>query len=68
MCGLLGFLNAQLNHDDATHVLENMAQKLVHRGPDAQGVWFDEQDQIGLGHRRLSILDISPAGHQPMIS
>ncbi len=68
MCGLLGFLNAQLNHDDATHVLGNMAQKLVHRGPDAQGVWFDEQTQIGLGHRRLSILDVSAAGSQPMTS
>jgi asparagine synthase (glutamine-hydrolysing) len=45
-----------------------MAATLVHRGPDSRGVWVDEQAGIALGHRRLSILDLSPEGHQPMIS
>jgi asparagine synthase (glutamine-hydrolysing) len=45
-----------------------MSTCLTHRGPDDSGVWVDEEVGIGLGHRRLSILDLSPAGHQPMIS
>lgn len=49
-------------------VLESMAQALVHRGPDDQGVWFDAQQGIGLAHRRLSIVDLSATGHQPMRS
>jgi len=45
-----------------------MADALVHRGPDDVGVWADESASIVLAHRRLSILDLSPAGHQPMVS
>ena len=45
-----------------------MADALIHRGPDDAGVWVDEAAGIALGHRRLSILDLSPAGHQPMVS
>lgn len=45
-----------------------MAATLVHRGPDAQGAWSDEDIRIGLGHRRLSIIDLSREGHQPMQS
>jgi asparagine synthase (glutamine-hydrolysing) len=45
-----------------------MASTLAHRGPDDAGVWVDEAAGIALGHRRLSILDLSPEGHQPMVS
>ena len=68
MCGLLGFFSGCFNPDKATRLLQQMADSMAHRGPDDSGVWFDQQSQIGLGHRRLSILDLSPAGHQPMMS
>jgi asparagine synthase (glutamine-hydrolysing) len=45
-----------------------MSRALAHRGPDDEGVWVDADAGIGFGHRRLSIVDLSPAGHQPMIS
>lgn len=45
-----------------------MTESLRHRGPDDGDVWLDETGAVGLGHRRLSILDLSPAGHQPMTS
>ena len=68
MCGLLGFLGSAFNQEKALVVLQQMADRIAHRGPDGSGVWFDEQTQIGLGHRRLSILDRSSAGSQPMAS
>ena len=45
-----------------------MTRALIHRGPDAEGYWFDPGTGVALGHRRLSILDLSVAGSQPMIS
>ena len=68
MCGLVGFLSTGFDGDTGLRVLGRMADTIAHRGPDASGVWFDEHAQIGLGHRRLSILDISSAGAQPMHS
>ena len=69
MCGIVGFLGPT-GGDQAT--LATLAQKmsacLSHRGPDDSGVWVDERVGLGLGHRRLSILDLSPMGHQPMAS
>ncbi|MHA3902690.1 asparagine synthase (glutamine-hydrolyzing) [Castellaniella sp. WN] len=67
MCGLVGFLGNGRGHDarEAAIVLERMADTIVSRGPDDSGVWIDGSG-IGLAHRRLSILDLSAAGHQPM--
>ena len=70
MCGIAGFL--ELERRSGTHELEAlagaMAATLRHRGPDASGVWADAESGIGFGHTRLSIVDLSPAGAQPMIS
>lgn len=67
MCGLVGFLNAAFLGDWAA-TIRKMNGTLSHRGPDDEGVWIDEAAGIALGHRRLAILDLSPAGHQPMVS
>jgi asparagine synthase (glutamine-hydrolysing) len=68
MCGLVGFLGDGVRRDReaASAVLEHMADTIVSRGPDDFGVWADDPD-IGLAHRRLSIIDLSSAGHQPMV-
>jgi asparagine synthase (glutamine-hydrolysing) len=59
MCGIAGYLG-----DFAAELLPRMNQAQVHRGPDGQGVW--SSGRVGLAHVRLSILDLSPTGHQPM--
>ena len=65
MCGIAGQLN--FNKDPVSPVtLRRMTDALTHRGPDGEGHWIDEN--IGFGHRRLSIIDLSPAGNQPMKS
>lgn len=70
MCGLAGFVETrggiQLSELEAR--ANRMADALRHRGPDDKGVWADPEAGVALGHRRLSILDLSPAGHQPMFS
>jgi asparagine synthase (glutamine-hydrolysing) len=70
MCGLAGFVVGRgRGQQPALEVLASqMADALQHRGPDDKGVWADPEAGIALGHRRLSILDLSPAGHQPMFS
>ena len=65
MCGIAGVLGDP-RVDTAT--VGRMTRALAHRGPDDEGVWVDSEAGIGLGHRRLSIVDLSPAGHQPMVS
>ncbi|MCB9025392.1 MAG: asparagine synthase (glutamine-hydrolyzing) [Bdellovibrionaceae bacterium] len=67
MCGIAGFVEKQ-NKEQALALLKNMGQSLHHRGPDSQGQYYDEHSGLGLAHTRLSILDLSPAGHQPMLS
>ena len=67
MCGITGFLLGQLG-DETEALATRMARAIAHRGPDDFGAWADIQAGIALGHRRLSIVDLSPAGHQPMAS
>lgn len=65
MCGITGLIN--LNGAPVSPViLQKMTDAIVHRGPDGEGHWIE--GNVGLGHRRLAIIDLSPAGHQPMIS
>lgn len=69
MCGIAGFvMRPGMPRDWAADVLDGMAQAIAHRGPDDVGAWIDDAAGVALGHRRLSILDLSPAGHQPMLS
>lgn len=64
MCGLAGVLGKQVNEEHLRH----MVAAIHHRGPDGQGVWSDAEANVGLAHARLSILDLSLAGYQPMLS
>lgn len=68
MCGITGFLLKNNKILEPEQVLVKMTSTLHHRGPDDQGIWFDSNSGIGLGHKRLSIIDLSPEGHQPMHS
>jgi len=70
MCGITGFLSAASAPHSAgpDRILNAMTDSLEHRGPDDRGIWFDADAGIGLGHRRLSIIDLSADGHQPMLS
>ena len=67
MCGLTGFWSI-VGKGDAPALAASMADRLAHRGPDDSGVWTDAESGIALAHRRLSIVDLSAAGHQPMLS
>ncbi len=69
MCGLTGFLKCNSQSSDALQATATlMAQAIAHRGPDDAGAWADAEAGVALGHRRLAIVDLSPAGHQPMAS
>jgi len=68
MCGFSGFLNFNSSWGDPLTLLQQMGDQLIHRGPDDSGVWFDNNCGVGLSHRRLSIIDLSAQGHQPMLS
>jgi asparagine synthase (glutamine-hydrolysing) len=65
MCGIVGQLNFD-NSPISPVILKKMTDVISHRGPDGEGHWIE--GNIGFGHRRLSIIDLSPAGHQPMMS
>src|SRR6188472_3397276 len=67
MCGIAGWQLAPGAVRDAAEVAA-MAEALAHRGPDDRGTYFDEAAGVALAHRRLSIIDLSAGGHQPMIA
>lgn len=64
MCGIAGIAAKQAVSDRGW--LQSAVQSLLHRGPDAFGVWWSKDGRVGLGHRRLAIIDLSPAAAQPM--
>jgi asparagine synthase (glutamine-hydrolysing) len=70
MCGIAGFVNvgAEESTESMRQKLERMVAVLAHRGPDDEGQWIRAEQGVALGHRRLSIIDLSPLGHQPMSS
>jgi asparagine synthase (glutamine-hydrolysing) len=65
MCGITGYINCN-GHPAELKTLQAMTEAIIHRGPDGHGHWCEKN--IAIGHRRLAIIDLSPAGHQPMIS
>lgn len=65
MCGIAGLVNLKGNPVSPV-ALQAMTDSIAHRGPDGEGHWIHEN--VGIGHRRLAIIDLSPAGHQPMVS
>lgn len=65
MCGIAGFINQTV---DAQNIIGKMTDRMIHRGPDAQGYWTDDRTGLTLGHRRLAIVELSEKGAQPMLS
>lgn len=70
MCGIAGLLCSGTSRKAAEleNIVSDMADALLHRGPDDKGMWVDKDSGVALGHRRLSIIDLSQEGHQPMVS
>src|SRR5688572_9329599 len=68
MCGIAGFWARERTLDALAGVVDSMTDALARRGPDDAGRWLDETAGFALGHRRLSVLDTTSAGRQPMAS
>lgn len=70
MCGIAGFWDVAGRRptEELSLIVQRMSATLYHRGPDDGGIWIDPPSGMALGHRRLAILDLSPEGHQPMMS
>ena len=69
MCGFAGFIDTKgVDKTKAEALGKAMASAIAHRGPDDEGVWIEPREGVVFAHRRLSIIDLSPAGHQPMAS
>jgi asparagine synthase (glutamine-hydrolysing) len=66
MCGICGIYNFDKEKVVDKNLLKWMNNIMAHRGPDDEGYYINEN--VGFGHRRLSIIDLSPAGHQPMFN
>ena len=68
MCGICGFMVNNNDHQVNLNIVKKMSNQLRHRGPDNQNIWSDQDSGIYFGHTRLSILDLSITGNQPMES
>ena len=67
MCGITGIFG-NLRKEEFDNSIHEMSSMLTHRGPDDSGIWINPDNKVAFGHRRLSIIDLSSAGHQPMTS
>jgi asparagine synthase (glutamine-hydrolysing) len=65
VCGIAGYINSN-GHPASARIVQAMTDAIRHRGPDGEGCWIEEN--VGIGHRRLAVIDLTPAGHQPMMS
>lgn len=70
MCGITGFwsFSSQLERLSLDRIAQEMADQLTSRGPDSSGVWWEKENHLAFGHRRLAIVDLTETGHQPMTS
>ena len=70
MCGIAGYFGGPwaVQPDETLQLLRRMGDAIAHRGPDGDGYWHDPARRIAFAHRRLAIVDLSPTGHQPMLS
>ncbi len=66
MCGIVGYYKFNNYEEENNMLLNKMLKRIIHRGPDAQGIYFDKK--ITMGMRRLSIIDVSDNGNQPFYS
>src|SRR5690554_3664359 len=66
MCGISGFISNTI--ENYKEVLSTMVFHMNHRGPDSNGIYYNENLNVGLAHARLSIVDLTKTGHQPMLS
>src|SRR5436309_10700501 len=66
MCGICGILATSDGFERDESLVVAMCDSIRHRGPDDSGTWHSAEGRVALGHRRLSIVDLSPAGHNPM--
>jgi asparagine synthase (glutamine-hydrolysing) len=69
MCGIVGVMtSAERRADELTQIVESMSTCITHRGPDDSGAWTEPSAGVAFGFRRLAIIDLTAAGHQPMAS
>ena len=69
MCGFTGLIRTHpISNDDVAEIINSMTASLTHRGPDDSGIWHNQECSVALGHKRLSIIELSKAGYQPMHS
>jgi asparagine synthase (glutamine-hydrolysing) len=68
MCGIAGFVAPTFGNETRHQYIQKMIRSIAHRGPDDEGIWCDSTSGTALAHRRLSIIDLSHRGHQPMLS
>src|SRR5882672_7559991 len=66
MCGIAGIFHFRNSGQIEPSVLKAMCDSMAHRGPDGEGIWISDDRRVGLGHRRLSIVDLSSTAAQPM--